>query len=67
MIEFEQVEPGIYVYYWADQVDMEAIPDGIFASRQQARMALFDYIEVFCNRQRLHSGIDYACPVSRAA
>lgn len=48
-------------------VKLEAIPDGIFASRQQARRALFDYIEVFYNRQRLHSGIDYACPVSRAA
>lgn len=23
MIEFEQVEPGIYVYYWVDQVDMK--------------------------------------------
>jgi putative transposase len=48
-------------------VKLEAIPEGIFASRQQARMALFDYIEVFYNRQRLHSGIDYARPVSRAA
>jgi putative transposase len=48
-------------------IKLEAIPDGIFASRQQARMALFDYIEVFYNRQRLHSGIDYACPINRAA
>jgi putative transposase len=48
-------------------VKLEAIPEGIFASRQQARMALFDYIEVFYNRQRLHSGIDYTRPVSRAA
>lgn len=48
-------------------VKLEAIPEGIFASRQQARMALFDYIEVFYNRQRLHSGIDYSRPVSRAA
>lgn len=48
-------------------VKLEAIPDGIFASQQQARRALFDYIEVFYNRQRLHSAIDYACPVSRAA
>jgi len=48
-------------------VKLEAIPEGIFASRQQARMALFDFIEVFYNRERLHSGIDYACPVSRAA
>lgn len=48
-------------------VKLEAIPGDLFASRQQARMALFDYIEVFYNRQRLHSGIGYACPVSRAA
>ena len=48
-------------------VKLEAIPEGIFASRQQARLALFDYIEVFYNRQRLHSGIGYARPASRAA
>ncbi len=48
-------------------VKLEAIPEDIFTSRQEARMALFDYIEVFYNRQRLHSGIDYARPVSRAA
>jgi len=48
-------------------VKLEAMPAGIFASQQEARMELFDYIEVFYNRQRLHSGIDYACPVSRIA
>ncbi|MEO1669124.1 MAG: integrase core domain-containing protein [Chloroflexota bacterium] len=48
-------------------VKLEAIPEGIFASRQAARTALFDYIEVFYNRQRLHSGIDYTRPVSHAA
>jgi transposase InsO family protein len=30
-------------------------------------MAIFDYIEVFYNRQRLHSSIAYAAPVSMAA
>jgi len=48
-------------------VKLEAIPETTFASHREARMALFDYIEVFYNRQRLHSGIDYARPVSRAA
>jgi putative transposase len=48
-------------------VKLEAIPEGIFASRQAARAALFDYIDVFYNRQRLHSGIGYAPPISRAA
>ncbi|MDX1991298.1 MAG: IS3 family transposase, partial [bacterium] len=33
----------------------------------EARMAIFDYIEVFYNRQRLHSGIAYAAPVTMAA
>ena len=34
-----------------------------FATRKEARAALFDYIEVFYNRQRLHSGIGYKTPV----
>jgi len=48
-------------------VKLEAIPEGLFTSRQEARMALFDYIEVFYNRQRLHSGIGYTRPVCYAA
>jgi transposase InsO family protein len=48
-------------------VKLEAIPEAIFASHREARRALFDYIEVFYNRQRLHSGIGYAPPISRAA
>jgi transposase InsO family protein len=46
---------------------LEAVQGGIFATRSDARMAIFDYIEVFYNRQRLHSGIAYAAPVSTAA
>ena len=48
-------------------VKLEAIPDELFASRQHAHETLFDYIEVFYNRQRIHSGIDYACPVTYVA
>jgi putative transposase len=33
-----------------------------FATRAQARTALFDYIEVFYNRQRLHSALGYLSP-----
>lgn len=47
-------------------VKLEAIRGQVFASRREARQAVFDYIEVFYNQQRLHSGIDYARPVSRA-
>jgi len=33
-----------------------------FASRAQARTAIFEYIEVFYNRQRLHSALGYLSP-----
>ena len=33
-----------------------------FATREAAKAAVFDYIEVFYNRQRLHSGIGYRTP-----
>ena len=34
----------------------------IFATRAEARQAIVTYIEVFYNRQRLHSGLDYKTP-----
>ena len=33
-----------------------------FATREQARAAIFDYIEVFYNRVRLHSSLGYVSP-----
>ncbi|MGH8397953.1 MAG: IS3 family transposase [Gammaproteobacteria bacterium] len=33
-----------------------------FRSRDQARVAIFDYIEVFYNRQRLHQTLGYVSP-----
>lgn len=34
-----------------------------FASREQARAAIFDYIEIFYNRQRRHQTLDYVSPM----
>jgi putative transposase len=34
-----------------------------FASRAQARTEIFDYIEIFYNRQRSHSALNYLSPV----
>jgi len=34
-----------------------------FPSRAQARLAIFEYVEVFYNRQRLHSALGYLSPV----
>jgi putative transposase len=36
---------------------------GSFDTRAHARTETFDYIEVFYNRQRLHSTLNYATPV----
>jgi putative transposase len=33
-----------------------------FVDRDEARCKMFDYIEVFYNRQRLHSGLNYQSP-----
>lgn len=46
---------------------LEALHGQVFATRSEAHMTIFDYIEVFYNRQRLHSGIAYAAPVTMAA
>lgn len=36
---------------------------GQFSSRAQARSAIFEYIEAWYNRQRLHSSLDYLSPL----
>jgi putative transposase len=33
-------------------------------TRQGLRTAVFDFIEIFCNRQRRHSTLDYHTPAS---
>lgn len=33
-----------------------------FTTHRQARAALFEYIEIFCNRQQHHSSIGYRTP-----
>jgi transposase InsO family protein len=33
-----------------------------YETREQARRSIFEYIEVFYNRQRLHSSIGYQSP-----
>lgn len=47
--------------FWAT-LKKELMSDRAFATRAEARAAIFDYIEVFYNRQRIHSRIGYVSP-----
>jgi putative transposase len=47
--------------FWAT-LKKELMSDTTFATRDQARAAIFDYIEVFYNRQRIHSSLGYLSP-----
>ena len=41
---------------------VECVHDASFATRAQARAAIFEFLAVFYNRQRLHSSLDYRTP-----
>lgn len=48
---------------WNHSLKIEAIHGERFATREQAKAQVFDYIEVYYNRQRLHSTLGYLSPV----
>ena len=43
-------------------IKKELVHQEHYATRDAARRSLFEYIEVFYNRQRRHSAIDYQTP-----
>jgi putative transposase len=47
--------------FWAT-LKTELIHQSHYATREQARAAIFEYIEVFYNRKRLHSALGYVSP-----
>jgi putative transposase len=38
-----------------------------FRTREEAKAAVFDYVEIFYNRQRLHSALGYRTPAEARA
>ena len=51
---------------WFSTLKTELVEDRRFRSQAEARAAIFEYIEVFYNRQRRHSALGYATPVQFA-
>jgi putative transposase len=47
--------------FWG-KLKSEALHQEKFTTMEQARAAVFDYIEVFYNRQRLHASLGYVSP-----
>jgi transposase InsO family protein len=47
---------------WFASLKTELIDRQSWPTRAQARLAIFEYIEVFYNRQRLHSTLGYRPP-----
>ncbi|EIL92862.1 integrase catalytic subunit [Rhodanobacter sp. 115] len=47
---------------WNHSLKVEAIHGERFATHEQARAHVFEYIEVDYNRTRLHSTLDYLSP-----
>lgn len=45
----------------------ELVHEARYATRDDARKAIFEWIEVFYNRQRLHSSLGYRCPADYEA
>jgi transposase InsO family protein len=48
--------------FWST-LKQELVYRRCFKTRAEARQAIFDYIEIFNNRRRLHSSLNYLCPV----
>ena len=45
----------------------ELLYRGVWPTRAAAKRAIFEYVEVFYNRQRMHSALDYLSPVDYEA
>jgi transposase InsO family protein len=43
-------------------LNQECVERQVFKTRGEARNAIFEYIEVFYNRQRKHSSLEYVGP-----
>lgn len=48
--------------FWATLERELVYPRARFATRDEARAAIFEFIEIYYNRERLHSSLNYETP-----
>ncbi len=48
--------------FWGKLKTERVYPNGPYATHEQARRSIFEYIEVFYNRIRRHSSLGYVSP-----
>jgi len=53
---------GCPPYFWATMKE-ECFEKRIFSSRNEAKTAIFEYIEIYYNRKRRHPSLGYLSPV----
>ena len=53
-------DPFVFPFYFLKN---ELVHDQDFLTREEAQAAVFEFIEVFYNRQRLHQTLGYVTPV----
>ena len=56
-------ESAVIESFW-HSLKVELVHRRSFATRVEAEQAIFEYIEIFYNRVRLHSSITYVSPVA---
>ena len=47
----------------SDRTKEECVGNQVYLSHEQARQALFEYLEIYYNRQRRHSALGYVIPL----
>jgi len=55
---------AVFIESFWSSLKYEVVYGRRFATRADARTAIFDYIESFYNRRRLHSNLGYLSPIN---
>jgi putative transposase len=61
VVQVEARDNAMMESFWASLKE-ECCGQTIFATRSEAKAVIFEYIEVYYNRKRIHSSLGYVSP-----